>query len=325
MHDRFAVRVAADGTVAAVGTYRRWAIPPQARAIRLGPLLVHTAPQSHEQAVNHAARYIWNEIARGGTAPVFRGPVWFTLHPHAGTQLTYRPWHLDHVLKDILRSAPKTRRRRRWDLSVATVPGGQPDGFSGHGIAYDAGSGRRAVALCDAGTGGLAGGYARRHATALAARAARAGDPLKALRRQLDAVRAEPYSWGGSLSGIIVATWRAQDDFLQLAWSGGIASYCLRTSGDMFGTPVREDRGTGSVGPLDYREVSMRAVSWLALATPGVNLHATINRSHLYESLDYGESPKDAAGRLARATTSPGAEGAVLVVDLHRFDRKYLV
>ncbi|MGW7579695.1 hypothetical protein ACWGKU_05125 [Kitasatospora sp. NPDC054768] len=321
MDDRFAVRIATDGATFPVGIYRRWAIPPQARAIRLGPLLVHAAPQAHDRTVNRFARHLWSEIAGGGTAPVFRGPVWATPHPNAGAPLTRNPWHLDHVIKDILRSTPKTRRRR-WDLSVATVPGGRPDGFSGHGIACNTGSGRRAVALCDAGTGGLAGGYARRHAAALAAQAVRTGDPLRALRRQLDAVRAEPYSWGGSLSGVIVATWRAQDAFLQLAWSGGIAAYCLRTPGDAFGVPVREDHGTGPVGPLTYREVSMRTVSWLALATPGANLHATINRGHLYESLDYGDDPKDAAGRLARATTSPGAEGTVLVVDLHHVYRK---
>ncbi|WP_316521083.1 hypothetical protein [Kitasatospora brasiliensis] len=321
MDDRFAVRIAPDGATFPVDTYRRWAIPPHSRAIRLGPLLVHRAPQAHGQSVNRFARHLWSEIAGGGAAPMFRGPVWVTPHPNAGAPPTRNPWYLDHVIKDILRSTPKTRRRR-WDLSVATMPGGHPDGFSGHGIAYDVDSGRRAVALCDAGNGGLAGGYARRHAAALAARAVGAGDPFRALRRQLDVVRAEPYSWGGSLSGVIVATWRVRDAFLRLAWSGSIAAYCLRTPGVVFGVPVREDRGTGPVGPLAYREVSMRTASWLALATPGVNLHAAINRGHVYESLDCGDDPKDAAGRLARATASPGAEGAVLVVDLHHVYRK---
>ncbi|MFD4394394.1 hypothetical protein [Kitasatospora sp. NPDC058478] len=319
MNNPYAVRVATDGTTDTIGDYRRWAIPPRASTDRLGPLLVHTNPQECDLTINHFARHVWKEIAGSGTPPMLRGPVWFTPHPHAGAPLTRAPGSLVYAIQDIVRSAPKLRRRR-WDLSVASGPGRFPAGSDGHGVACDAESGRRAVALCDAGDGGLGRDYARRHAAALAARASQTGDPIDAIRQQLCAVKAEPYSWPGSLGSAIVATWKADENVLQLAWSGCIEAYRLVDSGQVLTLTSEPDHVPSMMGLVAYREVSMRSTVRLALATDGVGLQMSQNTYAVSEVLGHAEDPKCAAGLLARARPYPGSydEGTVLVVDVHR-------
>ncbi|MFJ8430385.1 hypothetical protein ACIQ9P_03675 [Kitasatospora sp. NPDC094019] len=324
MNSVFAVRVAVDGAVRLVRD-PRFAAPGPTLTTPLGHLLVHTPAPGYTPAVNHVARHIWATLAGSGAPPMLRGPVLFTGR-HPDTQPRPLDRDLIHAIQGAAHRAPLAPRRR-CDLSAASTPSHVHAGSDAHSVFRDPRTGRWALALCDARDGRTGGaGVAAHHAARLASETARGGDPLGAVWRRLRAAGAEAREGRGMPLSAIVATWGdPESDVVRLAWFGSNQAFRLPvgTGARALGLTADEDVHAGPLGPVAYREVPERTTAWLALATDGAMLHA-LDAHHVGEILWRSDSPKEAAGILARDGAHPGAgdEGTVVVVDIHH--RPYL-